>query len=216
MRLLRLFVFLALALCLHVPCVLAQSISSMEQRQSWQESQVLVRAAMKIELASTASKPSHTFWLFIERTPNGRMRMITKDTMDGPTKLTFLVQGNVCLALAGGDVGSPAAPWMLGHYLVGQSLEPSMLLAWVMGVPGRDFQVDAQKATVMQESGKASHIEQAGWKVSYDTWTQAKTGEPSVPATFDISRSGISMQVALAKIETYLTVPEGYSEFKIM
>ena len=214
----RLFAFVLLTLSLYLPSAAAQSIASMEDRQAWASSQVLVRGAMKVEVAATSTQVAQTFWLFFERTPNARVRIITKDQLDGPTRLTFLVQDKASLALSGEDVGNPAAPWMLGHYLFTQPMEPSMLLSWAMGVPGRDFQVDAPAAIVKQASGKPSRIEQAGWQVDYASWTDAAAGQLSVPATFSITSatSEIAMKVSLAKIETYLTPPEGYSEFKIL
>jgi hypothetical protein len=215
MRLLSI-VCLVIALWVQAPTALAQSVSSMKERQTWASSQTLVRGAMKIEVDATASKPAQVLWLFFERTPHGRLRFIAKEDITGPTTLTFLVQDAVSMALSGEDVSAPAAPWMLGYYLFAQPMEPGMLLSWVMGLPGHDFQIDAKPAFVEQNKGRATRIEQAGWRVDYDTWTQAPEGALSVPSTFTVTGDGVAMRVALAKIETYLTPPPEYSEFKIM
>ena len=207
---------LMLASLTAAPTMAQEGTAELAARDTWQTSQVLVRSGMKVEVAANATRQAEIFWLFVERTPNGRLRLLVKDTPDGTTKMTFLIQDNVCLGLAGEEVFQPPAPWMLGYYLFGQGLEPAMLLQWVLGLPGRDFSVDAEPAGVAMDKGHPTSIEQAGWRVDYEAWHDVVGGAPAIPSQFLLTGDQVEVRVSQINLDAHTVAPADYSEFKIM
>lgn len=226
MRTLRLLAGLALGAGLVCGQALAQDTKAVagqaypEQalaaRDAWYADQVLVRSAMRLDVRERGKDQAKTFWMFIERTPNGRSRVVIKDGIQSPTRMAFLVQDNANMAIAGEDVIAPAAAWMLGHYLFGQALEATMLLNWSMGLPGKDYSLDAEVAGVDVKDGALKGISQAGWQVAYGPWVQAGDGRPALPRQLRLVGDGAEVMVSVIQVETYDDAPEDYSEFKIM
>lgn len=211
----RLIVVVALLFSLLAsPALMAQE--RIVERDEWLSSQKLVRGALRVEVARTGQS-AEQFWLLFERTPNARIRMLVADHLDAKPRLTYLIHNTTVLGIAGEDVFSPGAPWMLGQYLFGQTLEPAMLVNWVAGLPGQDFQVGAELPLVEEAEGlDVVGIEQAGWTVRYEAWKDAAGDQPRLPQAFRVTGEGVEVRMSVEKLETYTTPPAGYSEFQIM
>lgn len=195
----------------------AQTVSStLEARDSWQSAQVLMRSGMKMEVAAREGSAAQVFWLFMERTPSGHMRVLVKDTPDGKDRLTLLIQGSRGLAIYGEDVFNPVAPWMIGNYLFEQSLEPAMLLQWSIGLPGKSFSVDAEVARVARGQGQVERIEQSGWKIDYTAWNTPEWSPIALPKQFTLTGETSTVKVTVLAMDAFEKAPADYSEFKIM
>lgn len=211
----RMFSLMLLCALLVAPAAFAQE-QTLAERDVWLSQQKLVRGALKVEVAQSG-QAGEAFWLFFERTPHGRIRMLVADSAQAKPRLTYLIHDTTVLGIAGEHVFSPGAPWMLGQYLFGQTLEPGMLVNWVAGLPGVDYQVGAELAQVEVAEGlDVVGIEQAGWAVRYEAWKNASATQPRLPVSMVMTGRDVEVRVSVEKLETYTQPPAGYSEFQIM
>lgn len=208
LRTLVLFAALAVAPFSHATTIQEE----LAGRSEWQRSLALVQVGMEVEIQREGSAPEGT-WIYMERTPQGRMKVVRRKTPTTPTDLTFLVQGKTSLALAGDQVGQPPAPWMMGDYLFGESLEPEMLLAWTMGLPGPSYSVDSPPVDVVVKNGELSEIYQDGWQVSYAGWEEA--GPQFIPTQITARKGGLTVSARRHALDVFSKPPAEYKEFSI-
>lgn len=200
-------------------------IQALEARNAWLSGQALVRTAMRVWVSPrnpaaasgalpSVAAPSAEFLMFIERTPHGRARVVIKDSISGPARLTYLVQDKISLAMSGEDVTQPAAPWMMGHYIFEQMLDPLMLLSWTMGLPGKDYAVGAPVAQLDVRDGALAGVAQAGWQVAYADWAST-SGRPALPRQVRLVGDRVEVVLQVADFEAFATPPSQYKEFEI-
>lgn len=198
------------------PAVAQTAPTTLEARDSWQSAQVLIRSAMRMEVDTKDGRDTQVFWMFMERTPSGKMRVIIKDDLEGPNRLQMLIQDNRGMVIHGEDVFSPGTPWMLGTYLFDQMMEPAMLLEWSLGIPGKSFSVEPDIAEVVLDRGQVASVKQEGWAVDYLSWKPDQAGSVSLPDRFVIKGDYTTIHVTVDAMEAFEKAPADYSEFKIM
>lgn len=210
----RILFILLLCLAAAFPALANSAQDTLSTHEKWQKSAVVLRVAMEVEI-DRAGAPKTSTWIFMERTPNGRMLLITKQSPEAPQDFAFLVQDNVSLALAGDKTQAPPAAWLMGNYLFEESLEPEMLMAWAFGLPGRSYAVDRQPADVGVSGDLIASIAQEGWSVAYETWGRMGQVERDTPQMFRVQKGDLSLSFMVHSVEHYAAPPSGYTEFAI-
>lgn len=188
---------------------------AMAQRDTWQQGLVVLREGMAVQV-ERKGLPTRSHWVAWERTPNKHLRILVKDTPEAEKELTILVQDKRTMALMGDDVTAPAAPWMMGHQLFGEALEPIMLVNWTLGLPGQSFSVSAEPASIAFENGLPKTLVQDGWTVTFEEWAQASGPTPPLPQQLRACKNDTCLSITMAALQGYTALPEGYNEFRIM
>ena len=214
------FLFFPLQACAASHSTPQTDISEGEQRlvsrAEWQQEQKLLRVSISLEVV-TQGQPPTTQWMFVERTPNHRLKVIFRDNPNQQEgQLTYLNHDGVMLAMRGEDVAQPIASWMVGTFMFGQNLDPNLLLSWVFGLPGKSYSVENPMADVVFKNDHLSVIRQEGWNINYSTWNFPQNHVPSLPQTFQACKADICLNVTTVELQSYTTVPVDYTEFKII
>lgn len=192
-----------------------KSEDSLASRDAWQSNLQVIQSGMIVQVQQ-GSEPVTSHWMLWERTPHGRLKIFMKENPNDTSNTTVLVQESTTLVMNGDEVEQLAAPWMLGQFLFGQTLEPEMFLSWTLGLPGRSYSVEKEIPEVITKKGELIELRQSGWKVSYETWGDAVNGQyPSLPAQIRLNKDDTSILVTMVSVNAYESLPEKYTEFSI-
>lgn len=210
----RILSILLLCLATAFPALANSAQDTLATHEKWQKSAVVLRVAMQVEIERVGA-PKATNWIFMERTPNGRVLLITKQSPESPQDFAFLVQDNVSMALAGEKVHAPPAAWLMGNYLFEESLEPEILMSWAFGLPGRSYSVEPEHADVGVDGELIGSISQEGWNVAYETWGRMGQVDRDTPQMFRAQKGDLSLSFVVHSVEHYAAPPVDYTEFSI-
>lgn len=211
MRMLTTFL-LALGVCL--PVCADPGVDALGQRDAWIQEQALMRGKMQMQVHQEGH-PIRVFEVDWERTSPDRHRLLFIPDQDPASSFSVLVDDNRSLAMGMEEAVSLPAPWMMGIQAWGEPLEPAMLIAWTLGLPGPDFTHGAPPAGVAFEGDHPSFIEQAGWEVTFGPWRATQQGSLLVPGKLIACRGQTCLVIVNQALAWHKETPEDYKDFSV-
>ena len=188
--------------------------TQMQERNAWQNNQALYRVAFTVE-ATSPTKGESLRWFAVERTPNHRLKVLSRTSPTDPHEVTFLEQEGAIVAIVEGNATQLVAPWVMGTYLYDEALSPEMMLSWVTGLAGQSYSKDYPKAQLKFDDNNLSSLSQNGWDVSFHEWGNLIENAPRLPHKMTACKNNTCLSITVDDMNVFQTPPNDYKEFSI-
>lgn len=195
------------------------SMDELDARDAWLTRQEVVQisAIAEVRLKRTPMAGQvHVFLLALERTPKGRYVMMVKNAKSEAVLGTYLVQDKYAAFLAPtGKVEPVVSPWYPAVILLGAPAEPSQLLQWMVGLPGKSFLAGELASLLVNDAGHLVGQEQGAWTVEYDQWAAAQGDKPAMPARVALVNAQAEVGIMVTRVNGMEKAPVGYRELEM-
>lgn len=213
-----LFFVFALALGAALPLHASAPVSSGTLVDSNGTAARLVRYAYEVSWAGgTGLVPSGTVGVSVIVDAQHDQQRVQLVRHDGELMGQLVQQGTMAFVGATGQNMEPTFDLMVGAHFLGAPVGLATLVDWAQARDGRG---PVAKASVSySDEGIPVTLNEEGWQVRYDSWTQAQGLEVPVPQQWSIvNEGGLVMKLKLVAAEAYSqdTVPADYNPIHIL